>query len=158
MGTDDAEERKAKVRVPFKPAEELQFDIRVNLILGRLRKAASKNIEQAGSAALFALYDEDGSGELDPGEFLWAARQTLEIPAEEVSDEELRGLWGIIDEEFGSSRGCVDSEEFGKWLQHWKRIRQGGAISMEILDQVRRRAHALRLALVRTFIQSTRLT
>ena len=95
MGTDDAEERKAKVRVPFKPAEELQFDIRVNLILGRLRKAASKNIEQAGSAALFALYDEDGSGELDPGEFLWAARQTLEIPAEEVSDEELRGLLDV---------------------------------------------------------------
>ena len=73
---------------------------------------AVRMVTELGYLAMFAKFDNDGSGDLDAEEFIQVARNACNIEQEVVSDP--RQIFGEVDEDGG---GTVSTPEFVKWLQ-----------------------------------------
>eukprot|EP01052_Picozoa_sp_SAG31_P026410 SAG31_NODE_2390_length_5804_cov_2.122699_3_plen_285_part_00 len=78
-------------------------------LLDKFVAASAEKVDKLGWQTLFQNYDTDGSGELDPEEFIAAVRKDCQLQPEQVSDDELEELFCMIDED-GS--GGIDAEEF----------------------------------------------
>ena len=66
-------------------------------MVGNLRKAAAKKIQDLGWQSLFEEIDDDGSGELDLDEFRTALRLTCKIGADQITDAEIAEVFHLID-------------------------------------------------------------
>jgi Ca2+-binding EF-hand superfamily protein len=74
----------------------------------RFKEASSSMTEDIGWDLVFEKYDDDGSGELEIGEFAVAVRQECGLTENAVSNEEISELFGVID---ADQSGAIDSKE-----------------------------------------------
>ena len=79
----------------------------------RFKVASSAMIETVGWDFIFAKYDDDRSGELELNEFRRAVRQECELTREQVSDRDVKEIFGVIDTD-GS--GAISAEELRQLL------------------------------------------
>mmetsp|Transcript_54805 Transcript_54805/g.102773 ORF Transcript_54805/g.102773 Transcript_54805/m.102773 type:complete len:1348 (+) Transcript_54805:158-4201(+) len=87
-------------------------------IIGVLNRGADKWHRAAGNwYKVFAACDEDGSGEMEFEEMVGVVRKSypgLSIPAKDINDTELRGLWRAIDND---QSGMVTTKEFMSFMR-----------------------------------------
>ena len=78
-----------------------------------IQEACREEVDRIGWQHLFSGFDENGSGELDVGEFTTVMREHARVSAKVVSDENISALFQAIDR---SGDGLVDAEELLNFL------------------------------------------
>ena len=94
------ESEKAKLALMASP--------RSNPVRDKLKKMSEERSQASGWEYIFEKYDFDGSGELELGEFIEAVRGECKLSPNEISNNDIEELFGVID---ADESGAIDAPE-----------------------------------------------
>ena len=106
-----------------------KVDIWLEEVKKKLREATAVTVTKLGWEALFAEYDDDGSGEISIEEFISACRDRMALSPEVLSDKTIDDLFRSADADGG---GTMDLEEFLAWAGSWGKLPEGGRVTPHV--------------------------